>query len=58
MKTLIKVLIGGILASAIGIAVLLKIIVLDNPSLLCMVGQGFDEPSRLYYASIDNIYKA
>ena len=57
MKRLGKVVIVAILACAIGITVLFKVIVLDNPDLLCMIGQGFDEPSRLYYASVERIYK-
>jgi hypothetical protein len=46
-----------ILVCAIGIVVLLKMMVLDNPNILCMVAEGFDEPSTLYYASIERIYK-
>jgi hypothetical protein len=46
-----------ILAIAIVLLVLLKSAVLDNPDILCMIAEGFDEPSTLYYASIERIYR-
>ena len=46
-----------ILVCAAVIVALLKITVLDSPDIMCMVAEGFDEPSTLYYASIERIYK-
>ena len=57
MNRLSKRLMLTVLVCAIGIVVLLKITVLDNPDILCMAAEGFDEPSILYYASIERIYK-
>ena len=57
MNRLTKRLSLTILVCVIGIVVFSKIIILDNPDILCMVAEGFDEPSTLYYASLERIYK-
>jgi hypothetical protein len=57
MNTLSKRLMLTILVCAAVIVALLKITVLDSPNIMCMVAEGFDEPSTLYYASIERIYK-
>ena len=36
---------------------LAKIFVLDDPDILCMIAEGFDDPSTPYYLTIDRLYK-
>ncbi len=36
---------------------LAKILVLDDPDILCMIAEGFHDPSTPYYQTIDRLYK-
>jgi len=37
--------------------VIVKVFVLDNPDVLCIIAEGFDDPSASYYFVIEKIYK-
>jgi hypothetical protein len=46
-----------VVMSLVVMGMIIKITILDNANRLCILAEGFDEPSRAYYFFIERIYK-
>ena len=57
MKIMLKKLLSGLIIFVICTFILIKFFVLDNPKTLCILAEGFDEPSTPFYFVIERIYK-